>query len=202
MMTCDAAATLIDRMVRQELTVDETAALEAHVAGCAECRTDRQAALSLRAPTLRLPHDVQPARDLWPGVQRRIVRRSPSFAWLAAAAVLLVALSSAVTMLVTQEGRTSRTLTAAPAAVAVIEASYIAESRDLEQALVSQRGRLSPETVATLERNLAIIDAAIAESRAALASDPGNRDLRILLEAGHEQRIALLEQASRVARDL
>jgi hypothetical protein len=83
--------------------------------------------------------------------------------------------------------------------IPAIEAGYASATADLLRALDAQRSHLSPATIATLERNLAVIDAAIAESRAALASDPGNRDLEALLLAGYRQKVALLQQATRLA---
>ena len=71
-------------------------------------------------------------------------------------------------------------------------------SAELMRALDAERAHLAPATVATLERNLAVIDAAIAESRAALAGDPGNRDLAALLWASYRQKVALLQQATRL----
>ena len=50
-------------------------------------------------------------------------------------------------------------------------------------------------TVATLERNLAIIDAAIAESRAALENDPNSRELTRMLSSTYDAKVQLLRQA-------
>jgi hypothetical protein len=87
------------------------------------------------------------------------------------------------------------------AGVRLFEARYVEQARTLAQLLERVGTRLAPETVVVLERNLAIIDAAIAESRAALAADPANAELETLLRAGHEQKVALLEQAARLVRE-
>ena len=55
---------------------------------------------------------------------------------------------------------------------------------------------MQPETITKVERNLAIIDAAIAEIRQALADDPGNDALRQLLKATYGQKSALVRQVS------
>jgi hypothetical protein len=65
-----------------------------------------------------------------------------------------------------------------------------------------ERKDLAPATVAAIERNLAVIDRAIAESRAALDKDPSDPDLRALFRTSQAQRVALLEQATRIAREL
>jgi anti-sigma-K factor RskA len=59
----------------------------------------------------------------------------------------------------------------------------------------SHRDRLSPETVKIVEQNLAIIDRAIAESRAALEKDPNDPDLPLLLSGVYRQKLELLQQA-------
>ena len=55
-------------------------------------------------------------------------------------------------------------VTAAPAPR---EAAYLRATASLSQELAMRRDQLAPETIAVLERNLAIFDRAIAESRAA-----------------------------------
>ena len=59
----------------------------------------------------------------------------------------------------------------------------------------SHRDRLSPETVKIIEQNLAIIDKAIAESRAALEKDPNDPDLPLLLSGVYRQKLELLQHA-------
>ena len=54
--------------------------------------------------------------------------------------------------------------------------------------------------MAVLERNLALIDAAIVEARAALEADPANADLRALLWGAHRQKLDLLDRATRLTR--
>jgi hypothetical protein len=58
-----------------------------------------------------------------------------------------------------------------------------------------RRSSLSPETVATIEKNLEIVDHAIAEARAALAKDPSNPDLPLLLSGVYRQKAELLQDA-------
>ena len=85
--------------------------------------------------------------------------------------------------------------------VRFLEAEYVSQTETLSELLERQRDQLAPETIATLERNLAIIDAAIADSRAALAADPSNPELETLLRAGYEQKVALLERAAQLVRE-
>ena len=55
---------------------------------------------------------------------------------------------------------------------------------------------LDPETVRLLEENLAIIDQAIEESRAALAQDPGSGLLRRILTDTMRRKMDFLRQAA------
>src|SRR6266571_3184600 len=82
---------------------------------------------------------------------------------------------------------------------AAVTADYEQSAAELVATLVTERGRLRPETVALVERNLRIIDEAIRESRAALERDPGNAELRQLFAAAYRQKVELLRWATRVA---
>lgn len=157
----------------------------------------------LRPLVDRLPRSIEPPRDLWPAVEARLAHRARPprrrFAALAiAAGVLIAVMSSLATAWLLRSNEPSQTavVTAAPAPR---EAAYLRATASLSQELAMRRDQLAPETIAVLERNLAIIDRAIAESRAALAGDPGNADLAELLWASYERKVSLLEQASRIA---
>jgi hypothetical protein len=83
--------------------------------------------------------------------------------------------------------------------VRLIDAQYAPRLQSLNALLARERGTLAPETIATIERNLAVIDRALAESRDALERDPANLDLRTLYRTTQAQRVAFLEQATRLA---
>lgn len=205
-MTCDQVRALIDDLAAGRLTGARRADALAHIAGCAECAADLEAARALAVPLAGLTRSIEPPRDLWPAIAARTgARTAPRHRPLLAiaAALALVAGSSAVTMLVMRDAGPEPAPVAgtAPAPAPRFEARYVAETRELSDLLERQRELLAPETVAALERNLAIIDSAIADSRAALAADPSNAELELLLRAGYEQKVALLEQATRLARE-
>ena len=63
-----------------------------------------------------------------------------------------------------------------------------------------RRGELDPATVAVLERNMRLIDDAIAQSRAALARDPRSRFLGEQLERTLDQKLDLLRTAALLPR--
>jgi hypothetical protein len=136
---------------------------------------------------------------------------------LAAAALLVAALSSVATWQLVLRSRertvaaaTTRPPIASPTAredsvgraallrYVVLERDYDRSAAELRAALDAQRGTLAPATVATVERSLRTIDAAIAEARAALARDPANQALLEMLTATHEQRLDLLRRATHI----
>lgn len=75
------------------------------------------------------------------------------------------------------------------------EEEYEKAISDLEIVLRTQRGRMSPQTAATLEANLRIIDQAIQESRAALAADPNSAELTHMLSDAYDTKLDVLRQA-------
>lgn len=129
-------------------------------------------------------------------------------ALLAVAAIVLVVLSSSITAIVLRQNEPDfarndtvlpRDISVAPvlpASFAVAEGGYVATIAELKSAFVAQRSRLSPETVRTVERSLAVIDTAITEARTALLADPGNRMLVDLLSASYQRKLDLLRRTS------
>jgi hypothetical protein len=74
--------------------------------------------------------------------------------------------------------------------------AYTAEIDDLQDAIAERRSRLDPATIAVIERNLRIIDAAIEESRRALANDPASPLLTALLSEALANKVRLLRQTA------
>jgi hypothetical protein len=82
------------------------------------------------------------------------------------------------------------------APVQAIESVYGREIARLRRIVDERRGQLDTATVHVLERNLGVIDRAIAESRAALAKDPASVFLNDQLNSVLEQKIELLRAAA------
>ena len=66
----------------------------------------------------------------------------------------------------------------------------------MREILAKRRGRIDPSTAAVLERNLRVIDQAIAESRAALAQDPNSGFLTEQLTRTLRRKLDLLRTAA------
>lgn len=135
--------------------------------------------------------------------------RATTLVQFAAAAALLVTVTSTVTWkLATERGAplafTEQSLPGGdPEASALYLASLNASVSQMDQeiaalqTIVSERRReLDPRTVSVLEANLKVIDAAIAESRAALAADPSSQFLASQFTRAYSSKLTLLRDAA------
>jgi hypothetical protein len=77
-------------------------------------------------------------------------------------------------------------------------AAMAGELAVLEDVLASARTVLDPNTVRVLERNLGVIEQAIADSREALVQDPGNTFLAQHLERMYRRKLVYLQDAVRL----
>ena len=204
-MTCGEVEARLDEYVDGALGPRDRAALEAHLAGCAACRATLADVRGLVASARALPPRIEPTRELWTGIAARLTARrrgGVNIAWWrergfwagvsAAAAMLVLALA---VYRWTGRGSSPRP----PDEWSVVEAHYAQATAELNRTLAAERSRLRPETVALVERNLRLIDAALREARSALAQDPGNADLRQLVATAARQKVELLQWAARVA---
>jgi anti-sigma factor RsiW len=76
---------------------------------------------------------------------------------------------------------------------------YDASIAELQRTLAAGRGTLDSSTVRVLERNLALIDAAVEQARRAVAADPANAYLRSHLAATMRSKVDLLRKATSLA---
>ena len=82
------------------------------------------------------------------------------------------------------------------AAINPADGVYVKEIALLQDVLRQKKSQLDPSTVAIIERNLQIIDAAIEQSRAALIRDPASRMLSQQLTHALDKKIELLRTAA------
>ncbi len=199
-VSCESCRALVRDMER----------IRARAASLPTLQPSRDLWAGIEARIQSMPQDATPVR--------RITTRWMSQRWygapLARAAVLVIATASAtlfashlwsgtsaqhgspstpvttaVTTAVTNAGIS--TVSNAPAA-RTSEFIYDQQISAMRQILDSRRSRLDPKTVAIIEKNLRVIDTAIAESRTALARDPANRFLAGQLDASLNTKLELL----------
>jgi hypothetical protein len=128
--------------------------------------------------------------------------RYTSFMWLAAAAVLILA---TVVGLQFRAGRQTAapsdgmqvsapdTAQAVEAELRAAEEHYTKAITGLEQITRTEQNALDPATAATLQKNLAVIDQAIGESRAALRTQPASEPAQASLVENFKAKIGLLQ---------
>jgi len=193
-----------------------------HLKECEDCRRFRESLEQIVGEAATLPLDIQPERDLWPGISRRIYgmeeeeaspRRSPGPArWLSAAAAVLL-IGTAVGWLLLRE-KPAATLAPAPSsggAISIPSAqlagyrssgeTYKRANAELLQIVQSRRDQLTPETRRVLDRNLEIIAIALADIRQALEKNPSNPELYELLQKTYRKEHTLLKRAATLPVD-
>lgn len=209
MMNCRRVEALLDDHVDGSLSEALAREVEAHLVGCASCARSEDEIRSLLRRAGELPRNIEPSRDLWPGIEAEIRRprrenpyrsQPPSLGWLAAAAAALVVLSSAVTLWVVRNPPPPQGVLWGPspelASLSASEPDYLQARAALLAALEDRRASLSPETMRVVEENLAAMDTALRSMKAALEKDPGNRGLAELIEATYREEIRLLLRAA------
>jgi len=216
MISCDHAQSFISERLDGALNDTQRAQLDAHLIGCADCRAVAADLEKLHADAAALP-TLTPSRDLWSGIEARIDAKVVSInaqrtfqrrftgRQLAAAAAVLMAVTAGGTWLVTT--RNAGFLPAASASAAARTelvsvanqkgvAVYEGEIGKLHDIIEQRRNELDPKTVAILEKNLKLIDSAIADCKAALAADPASAFLAEQLNRTYDIKLDLLRSAA------
>jgi hypothetical protein len=220
-MTDHLSWDMVNDLAGDQLDPSARRAATAHIESCPECRDAFDVLRRTLSAVRELPQSIDPPAELWSSIRESIDaskvtvlnagvgRRAPWWASprrLAVAATALVVASSALTALVMRSpGDSAGEVVTAPARVTAMpvvwqaaERGYLASVNELHDLLDEQRTTLAPSTVSTVERSLAIIDAAIAEARTALLEDPANAALADLLASNYRQKVELLRRATQL----
>lgn len=197
---------------------DRAQAARAHLRACEACADD---VARLERTIMRGRQLEEPSTDvgeLWPGIRSRIestkvvtlpaepaARRAArplvaAAAIAAIAAVLLIAVWLGVrTKVGTDDRMASRGRPDTVASIAFVDDSvraYKEEAQVLLDRLELTRSMLEPGAAAAIDKDLAVVDSAIAELQTAIARDPRNPELRRLLATSYREKIEVLERAS------
>jgi hypothetical protein len=160
---------------------------------------DKMTDLELARQVRELDLEIQPDRDLWVGVQRKILdnprksAREKQF-WMpyAVAASLLVAVSALLLNLF--QLQQVDTVQGRMAGINQLEDEYVKARNPLVDEFTRVNHSLDSETKTELYRNLKIMAAAREKLEAEVRANPENTRLRELLIKLHEQELALLRQ--------
>lgn len=189
------------------------AAESMHLAECDDCRATLRRVRELVAVARVLPRDVAPPPDVWAAVRARVdaahrprPMRLLTGGWVAAAAALVLVVGMSLLLPFDPGGRAKgKGATFAepmPAAALSVERSYSPTVAELRETLDARWTTLSPATTRVVESSLAAIDAAIAEARTAMVSDPRNPALVEILSAHYARKVDLLQRATELEPSL
>lgn len=169
----------------------------------------------LMAAAGKLAREVEPERDLWPGIEQAIAqpaapgRKAWNGVWAqAAAVVLLVAASSGITWLVVSEDTETvspvaegPTLVFEPVAFGSMYSlgpDFIDARRSLAAKIDDELGRLTPAQHEEVEKNLEVIRRAIDDINQALAAEPDNALLQGLLLNTYREELDLMKRVDSI----
>ncbi len=214
-LTCDAFDASLPDYLERSLDAATAAGAQLHLARCERCAALVRDLDDIGSRAAELPL-LTPSRDLWPGIAARIeapvtsidagriARTRGARRWLydgAIAAALIVATAGG-TYLAMRRPQAARVAQGFPPAASgtvttVSEkpsatVTYEREIDGLRSIVRDRRSQLDPKTLAVIQRNLSVIDSAIAESRAALQHDPKNAFLATQLDRALDTKLDLL----------
>jgi anti-sigma factor RsiW len=213
-MNCTDALDRLDDLVDGVLSEGDRLEVDAHLASCPGCRQEEVRLRAILAEARALRRDKAPSRDLWPEIASEIRaekvvsadfgRKSAARRWMPALAAAAV-VAAVVTVVALRGGGTPFAIPGAGKATAVpvagghvdlldAEQGYARAADELLAALAERRDSLSPETRASVDRNLAVIDQALKEIREALQKEPGNSELTRMLASTHRKKVDVLRR--------
>lgn len=179
-----------------------------HLASCADCQSTVSRVRSLLSAARSLPREVAPPPEVWTQLRGRVGRRSSRTGrsrawgrWIAAAAGVVFVVGAA---LLIPGGRGKGSVDrATPAqtspAIARVELHFAETLAELRASLDMERTNYTAAASNVVDRTLAVIDTAIAETRAAITDDPNNPALVEILSSHYERKVELLQRAAELA---
>ena len=199
---------LLNEYIDDALTPGERRGLDDHLRDCDRCRAVVADVREIRGAAASLRPMEPPARA-WTHIERAlqatIVPRKTivighwRLSALAAAAALILVTIAGLRFRTWQDAAQLQEATAAPTTQSIeaelrqAEEHYQKAIAGLEQIANADKGALDPGTAGTLQKNLAVVDQAISESRAALHTQPDSEPAQASLLESFKAKIALLQ---------
>jgi hypothetical protein len=203
--------------VDRTLNRDEQAMVARHLETCDTCRAFVDDLREIARAASSLDTAVPPGR-VWTRIEQDLRRDpapgrprglSPGWTWLAAAAVLVLAVYIGVRFTpstATGGGQESDAAVAAAeieAELQLAEQHYLKAISGLERiASEGDQDAFGAETAATLQKNLAVINQAIDESRAAVRAEPASERAQYSLIENFRTKLALLQDTVAIINEL
>ncbi|HEY4126819.1 MAG TPA: hypothetical protein VGN70_02100 [Gammaproteobacteria bacterium] len=157
----------------------------------------------------RLPREVQPSHDLWPGIDARLKRRHavrPLWTYGMAASLLVAVAAGALWFGVGMHHQAGTPQEIVASGTGSPQNAYLTQRAAFAEDSLQSAKDLSPATRAVILKNLRIIEGSMQDIQAALDKDPNNPRLRALLFDLYQNEARLLAatqqaQAKTTARD-
>ena len=208
MTTCSAIQPHLSDYADGALAPDDRVSVEAHLASCAACRETVRDFERLRDAAGALGPIAPPPR-VWEQLSASLPskRRQARAQWLGlAAALVLITAGAYFFARATAPAATPRTIAgtagnaAGPATVETVDQELAAAAKHYEAAITQleavakqDSSALPPDAAAKLQVSLTEIDKYIAESRAALVSEPQSEPARDSLFTALRRKVSVLQ---------
>lgn len=158
--------------------------------------------ISLARAVRDLDREIQPTRDLWPGIERQIANYPQRHRddWFykvmpyGMAASLLVAATALVLSLTQIGSREESKYANLESSIGQMQNEFMAVRNPSIQQFEETNEGLNPETIQLLRRNIEIIEKARKEIELALLANPENQRLIDMLMRVHQQELDLLNR--------
>lgn len=209
-MRCSANKQKISDLVDNELNSTESQYLKKHLDGCSECQKLYEDFTKIKKEAKGLA-EFSPSGQTWfkiaSGIkdkqnevlrpvrvgQRRFVLSPNSFGWVLSAALLLVIIVGAVTLVPQLKTPISSSDQYVVSKLEEAELYYQKAIDALWEAVSVQEENFDPQLFAVFQKNLNIIDESITACKNAVLGRPNSLDSRNFLLAAYKEKRALLE---------
>jgi hypothetical protein len=205
----------LSEYVDRTLGRDEHAVVARHLETCEVCRQLVDDLREIARAAAALDPIVPPGR-VWARIEQDIRRDPPrkparggipmTWTWLAAAAVLALAVFIGVRYTPAMRPETGDSIDASTEAIEtelqLAEEHYQKAISGLEQLASTDDPTFDPDTAATLQKNLAVINQAIDESRAAVRAEPASERAQYSLIENFKTKLALLQDTVALINEL
>ena len=211
-MTCEQCSDWLGDAVDGTLDAERQPQFDAHVRACTACRELLHDLKEIRATAATL-HRHTPSPEVWRAIAANTssgTSQPATYAWplrrarrswpqLATAAALMITLGAGVwfatrTSSPPNSDGTSTLVRNAASELQQAEQHYQNAITALEQLTAAKDSSLDPAVAAEIAQSLASIDRAIADSRAALKSDPNSCVAQTSLLEALRMKVALLQE--------
>jgi len=158
--------------------------------------------MSLARAVRDLDREIQPTRDLWPGIERKIASYPQRHRddWMyklmpyGMAASLLVAVAALVLSLTQAGSREELKYASLESSIGAMQNEFVSVRNPSIQQFEEANQGLDPDTIQLLRRNFDIIEKARREIELALLANPENQRLIDMLMRVQQQELNLLNQ--------